>query len=498
MKKNEALYQLIHSLSPNEKRFFKIYASRHTIGEENNYVKLFSLFDSIKTYNEQEINDLSESADFVRYFAAEKNYLYNLILDCLDIYHKETSTDRQISKMINTGRVLLEKKLDEQAAKLLLKAQKLAQEHCRYENLLSINYLLIRKDFAKETITSESLKAFHHSSRAVVDNLYTKQIYQFAFQRLMLLRRQIGVITDVNEQNRLIDTYPHLNEPLNDAPLTFDSKVYYLLSQLEFHRICRKRYLGRTIALELIDLFEHNQTKITGEFIERYTYTLYNFMVMRLYNNTSEVEHILDKLYNLDKYVPSKITKQEHARCFEFHYTALTDIYLETKQYEKVWDLLPDFNRAMAEYQPHLTPSFIIALHFNFTCLFFGLGEFREALKWSNKVRNADNTFRNDLFYNLRTLNMIIHLELGNLEILPSLIKSAAYHHKKGAPNTALQKSIMQCMKQVLKSSSKKDRQRIFSKLKGELVMIQENPEENHIFHDADLVAWADKKAVSG
>ena len=89
-------------------------------------------------------------------------------------------------------------------------------------------------------------------------------------------------------------------------------------------------------------------------------------------------------------------------------------------------------------------------------------------------------------------------LSIGNWEILPSLIKSATYHLRKSKVNSALQQCVMRCMKQILKSNSKKDRQAIFAGLKSELLVLKENPEENHLFHDVDLIAWVERKAVVG
>ena len=52
---SDELHKLIKSLTQSEKRFFKIYASRHIIGEQNNYVQLFDVIASQKKYNEEAI-----------------------------------------------------------------------------------------------------------------------------------------------------------------------------------------------------------------------------------------------------------------------------------------------------------------------------------------------------------------------------------------------------------------------------------------------------------
>ena len=54
---SEDLHKLIKSLSQSEKRFFKIYASRHVIGEQNNYVQLFDAIANQKNYNEKAIKE---------------------------------------------------------------------------------------------------------------------------------------------------------------------------------------------------------------------------------------------------------------------------------------------------------------------------------------------------------------------------------------------------------------------------------------------------------
>ena len=52
MKATNELFDLIKSLSPSEKRAFKIFASRHVLGEENSYVLLFEAIDNLEVYDE--------------------------------------------------------------------------------------------------------------------------------------------------------------------------------------------------------------------------------------------------------------------------------------------------------------------------------------------------------------------------------------------------------------------------------------------------------------
>ncbi len=81
MKKNSNAYVLIKSLTMSEKRYFKIFSERHTIGKQNKYVALFNLLDTNEQEDDgwikQELKSLKINSDFL---SADKNYLYNLIL----------------------------------------------------------------------------------------------------------------------------------------------------------------------------------------------------------------------------------------------------------------------------------------------------------------------------------------------------------------------------------------------------------------------------------
>ena len=51
-KVSDSLHKLIKSLTPSEKRGFKLFSSRHTSADENQYVKLFDAIDAHHVYDE--------------------------------------------------------------------------------------------------------------------------------------------------------------------------------------------------------------------------------------------------------------------------------------------------------------------------------------------------------------------------------------------------------------------------------------------------------------
>ena len=60
------LHSLIKSLTKQEKRYFKLFAQRHTSGKENQYLKLFDAIDAQEVYKEDAIKKKFSKEKFVK------------------------------------------------------------------------------------------------------------------------------------------------------------------------------------------------------------------------------------------------------------------------------------------------------------------------------------------------------------------------------------------------------------------------------------------------
>ena len=111
VKVSENLHQLIRSLSKPEKRYFKLHSSRHIIGEQNNYVKLFDAIDKQKEYNEAGLLAQFKQEVFIKQFSIAKSRLYDSILRSLDAYNSDSSVDSQLKNMLHHAEILFKKTL---------------------------------------------------------------------------------------------------------------------------------------------------------------------------------------------------------------------------------------------------------------------------------------------------------------------------------------------------------------------------------------------------
>ena len=99
---SHALFDLISSLTMSEKRYFKLFSSRHVIGESNDYIHLFNAIDKQNVYSE----DVLKKASYVKNLSQEKNYLYRLVLKSLNAYHSSLNNKSRIFEFLKQVEIL--------------------------------------------------------------------------------------------------------------------------------------------------------------------------------------------------------------------------------------------------------------------------------------------------------------------------------------------------------------------------------------------------------
>ena len=146
---SDHLHQLIKSLSKAEKRYFKIYSKRHTIGDKNNYLLLFDAIEKQTDYNEDAVLKKFKNEAFINRFSITKTRLYDHVLKSLDAFHSNSSVNAQLKRQIHYAEILYKKSLYKQSSKQLKSAKKIAYKYEKHTTLLEIfmwEKLLIEKD----------------------------------------------------------------------------------------------------------------------------------------------------------------------------------------------------------------------------------------------------------------------------------------------------------------------------------------------------------------
>ena len=180
------LHELIQSLTKPEKRYFKVFASRHVIGDENNYEKLFDAIAAQEVYDEAELLTKFKNEAFVNRFSISKNRLYNSILKSLDTYHANSSADAQIKRQIHAAEILYKKGLYNQSKRLFRSAKKQAEKHEKITSLIEISRFPTNVQVAEDsTFHIPQLIVGINSSRHYL--IFRQNWFQFFFTKCFVL-----------------------------------------------------------------------------------------------------------------------------------------------------------------------------------------------------------------------------------------------------------------------------------------------------------------------
>ena len=127
MKPTHDLFDLVHSLTKSEKRFFKLQSSLQA--GEKNYVRIFDLLEKMDHYDEEFVKESFKGELFLKHLPSEKNHLFKLILKALRSYHGEASVRSVLKQALKNVDILHKKGLFEECKKELKRAKKLAMSY---------------------------------------------------------------------------------------------------------------------------------------------------------------------------------------------------------------------------------------------------------------------------------------------------------------------------------------------------------------------------------
>jgi hypothetical protein len=85
---------------------------------------------------------------------------------------------------------------------------------------------------------------------------------------------------------------------------------------------------------------------------------------------------------------------------------------------------VPMIEEKLEEYALYIDSHRLLVFNYKIASLYFGNGNFDISIDYLQKIINGSDGMRNDLQCYARLMHLMAHYELGNFEILDSLIRS--------------------------------------------------------------------------
>ena len=482
---------MIQSMSPAEKVYFKRYANRFW---ENSNRKSIILFEQLIKTGSADINKNKKknNPELQKHLPTDRNRLYELILDSLQSFYANTSVDKQVYDLLGKVEVLHNRGFFEPARKILSKARKLAQGYEKYDMLISINQWEKRIIYSSQFAGVKEKELY---SLSEAEKGYTRCIDEvnahWVLASVFYLKHRIKGIARTTEEKQF---YDHLaTHPL------FKIKRKLLSPESEMYRTLN--YSRYTAAIASFKEFELHARKLK-ELMEKTKHLIYKDPFIYIIANYNylfaliTLGKIKDFYANLNYYksIPSLFGLKQHK--FICDYITSTSINLEfnvireTGDYAKGIALAGEVEPLLEEWKK-TNPIFSHWIASNVSFCYFGEGHFREALVWHNKKDNHEDPF---LYWN-KLFELMLHFELGNNELLFSMLRSLYRYLLSRKTLYRLESLLIDFFRKQIRQSDTRDKQiKAFAELRDELVKIMNDPEEKEPLPFSDIISWLESK----
>lgn len=491
------VHRLIHSMSRAERRYFKLFTGRHTLGGRSVYQLLFDAIASMDVYDEASLMSKFSDQAFTKRFPVTKRRLYEAILKSLDAFHAESSVDARLRRTLHQVEILHKRALYDDARKMLGSVRKLARQHDRQTILLETlawERVLMESDAYSGT-DEKDLNALQQRSNDLLEELrQVEQLWHLKSLSFVTLYHQ----GHARDKDRIKELRRVLQHPLlkSDARL-LTAKARYLHHHV--HSVADYamgdlsaclHHLDRN--LKLLDKEPHLVKDGPNLLIGVLSNSAY--VAMRC-GRTADA---FDKLKRFRK-LPQRFGKHLDAdltvKIFATGSSLEMAFHAQLGDMEKGCEAADRMAAELDRFAEKLSPLRMAGLCFQAAYQYFGIGRMDLALRWSHRQLNLKGIDESGEVHCFgRILNLLIHLERGDQRLLGYALRNTERYLKDRNRSYRFETAFLTFLRNRLKAHGPEAERQALQQFRDSLVPLVDDPLEQAVFDHFDPLAWVESK----
>lgn len=486
-----SIFSLIHSLTPSEKRYFKLYAQRQVQGRNANYLKLFEAINNQENYDEDELLKRFRKETFVKQFSVAKNYLFSMLLKSLQEYNEENFIEWKIRNLFLQVKILASKGLDTDAARLIKKTKELAMQYEYYHVIMDV--LHIEKYlFGNFRIYKQTSDVF----AAIVDE------DTFAF-KMAEIHKDVGLVwhyLTLLEQDIGKKTFQHIKEEASkyvavecmkeEPSISYNTKFRYYASWSLYYNLINDQQKNYECCRLCILIREEQIEKQPLQKMDPLA-SYYNFLIAcEKVNQWEKFEYYLLKIKDYEAPTIEVNIRRMHNYCW-----CGLMYYLHLQDYEKANQIVKEYSVFFVEKKIKFRKDFKVYIEAACGLTCFLNKQYKEALYWwSDILNNTPEQVELRSQGAVRLYLMMLHCELETTGIMEYLAQQSKSFLKQTALWNEPEKLFVKGIVNISTINNKRERVTAFEKLNQQLndipISISGNALNKFIFN------WLKQKAV--
>lgn len=469
----EDLFNLVHAMSPAEKGYFKKFNAGFSGSDLSRYQKLFDLIGGMTLLDADLLEKKLRST--TKNIYSLRNFLQKQILKSLRMYHMENDVSFLLRDSLDTISILNAKGLHQQSITLIEKGLATAQEYGM------TNYTIL---FLTEK--RQQLKFYAETKR----NQLSHEI------RTALLQQAKSIINKEFIKEAHLRSIHWLNTyvPLRDPVIRKEAEDLYIklkniaeeeiaghnemnLQYAALSNICsllgRQKeainYQEKTIALmEGLDIRKLNR-------VMNYAAAIYNVCNLTLIDK--DIKSSVEWLKKMRSIETINESEQLYINALAMH----VELFLQAINHS-------DYNEHLVErteqflLRKHPVPNVFYDTQLLLLNYYIQHNNWQAAVKKSFLLLNTDYRHSQVSFQvHVRLLNILVHYKLGNLLLLPSLIRSTYRYMRTLNLQFALERLLLNFFSKLLTKSGSHEIRTLFRELYAELELLFQDEGERRV-----------------
>lgn len=491
MPANNDLFELIKSLSKSEKRYFRMSASLNSRSRVNRYVHLFRMIDEQELYDEDAVRAAFTAQFGSEHFAEAKYYLYNAILRSLHTYAADRSVSARLSIALHQAEILYERKLYRQCIKQLERIRQQAVEHEQWYHAIEAAKLEIRlrkfRGIGEKEELEHLLEEIARGGDAWSDHLKR----WMACSRVDLYESILGPPRDQEQLDRYWSVLKENDGDSSGDPLT-PSAAFFHLRSLSICQHASRDFRGALAThLMILDLIESSPSSL-GATPSTHVLALMHVCLYSI--------HARDAATFL-KHYPRLMERTERSPesiqySFHIHSLALLPhFHAAMGEFEQARDELAAVERALGNFGPWRGIGLDSTMGRLFLAIRFGLGEYDRCVDHVNELLALrSNGLAPHYYAHLRLIQLILHFEREDYDLLEHLLRSAHRYFATRQPHYAEERAILDFLRKALRSGTNKERTALLRALLAEIAPLRYDPFGLIFLESVDIPAWIESK----
>lgn len=492
----DALFQLTKSLEKAEKRHFKLYIKRSSAKEDLKIIQLFDAMDKMSEYDEKAL--LKKLSPITKpQLANLKSHLYKELLSSLRLLKTGDTIDLQLSEHLDHARILYNKGLKLQSLKILEKTKEIAKANHKFNYLAQV--ISLEKKIETLHITRSSLEKTEQLTIEATDiSGHINRVSQLSNLALLLYRWYVKNGHARHEQDiKAITEFFKSSLPKNIESITDFYELLYLYQSYSWYAFIKLDFLMYyRYSRKWINLFEAEpsmKSVETGHYIKGMHNLLNAHFDLR---NYEQFKITLHQFENFSKTQAANLHDNFRIHTFVYIYSAKLNWHLMTGTFREGLAIIPHIDERLQQDGLYIDHHRILVFNYKIASLYFGSGNYNKAIDYLNRIITDNADLRIDLQCYARLLHLMSHYEMGNDEIIESLMKSVYRFMAKMKNLTVVEEEMFRFVRNSFHLTTRQLKPEL-EKFLHKIKHLEKNRFETRSFAYLDVISWLEAKVYN-